>query len=172
MIFPLKISLPLSLIFSLFLLSCSSRPAPSRTEPASLQKKYSELLRVERNAITNLPLYEFITRWEGVPYQYAGRTTKGVDCSGLVTILMREVYGKAVSGSAASIYKQCDTIEDSALREGDLVFFRIDSKEITHTGVYLQNRYFVHASTKAGVIISGLDEAYYKKYFSGGGRLP
>ena len=57
------------------------------------------------------------------------------------------------------------------LKEGDLVFFKINSRSITHVGVYLGNNRFAHASTTRGVALNSLDEPYYKRYFYKGGRL-
>ena len=56
--------------------------------------------------------------------------------------------------------------------EGDLVFFRVNSKQVSHVGIYLMNNYFVHASTSKGVMISNLNEEYWQKYFEGIGRIP
>ena len=70
-----------------------------------------------------------------------------------------------------------EKISEKELKEGDLVFFTINSKpnakegQVSHMGIYLQNNKFVHATTKAGVMINDLDEEYYKKYFEGGGRI-
>ena len=52
-----------------------------------------------------------------------------------------------------------------------MVFFKIENDNINHIGIYLQNNKFVHASTKKGIMIDDLDEAYYKKYFFKAGRL-
>jgi lipoprotein Spr len=38
-------------------------------------------------------------------------------------------------------------------------------------GVYMGNNKFAHASTSKGVMISDLDEAYWRKYYYKGGRL-
>ena len=57
------------------------------------------------------------------------------------------------------------------LKEGDLVFFKIKSKAISHVGVYLGNNKFAHASSSRGVMISNLNEAYWKRYYYKGGRL-
>jgi lipoprotein Spr len=57
------------------------------------------------------------------------------------------------------------------LKEGDLVFFKIKSRSITHVGIYLGNNRFAHASSSRGVVLSNLDEPYYKRYFYKGGRL-
>lgn len=149
----------------------ASGMALSGENSKNIEKKYALLLEVNAEKITNKSLYSFIDDWYGVPYQYAGKTKNGVDCSGFTTILLKEIYGKQLSGSSLSIYKQCTPIPKGHLQEGDLVFFKIDSKEISHVGIYLQNNKFVHATTKAGVKINDLDEEYYKKYFWGGGNL-
>ena len=159
----------LSLASVLFLFSCGPQKAAT-SSPSNITQKYAGMLGVEKKDVANIPLYRFIDNWVGTPYQYGGKTPKGVDCSGFVTILYREVYGKEIGGSSAAIYKQCKTIQTKNLKEGDLVFFRIDSKEVSHIGVYLQNDRFVHASTKAGVRIDRLDDPYYSKYIIGGGR--
>ncbi len=57
------------------------------------------------------------------------------------------------------------------LKEGDLVFFKIKSKSITHIGIYLGDNRFAHASTSRGVVISNLNEPYYSRYFYKGGRI-
>jgi hypothetical protein len=136
-----------------------------------LQKKYSAILGVNENAITNIALYNFIDEWYSVPYKSAGKTKAGVDCSGFVSLLYAQVYKKTISGPSTSIFDECSMVAEKNLEEGDLVFFKINSDKVSHIGVYLQNRHFVHASVHNGVIISSLDEAYYKKYFFKGGKL-
>ena len=53
----------------------------------------------------------------------------------------------------------------------DFVFFNIAKKKNSHVGIYLKNSRFVHASSSKGVIISSLENPYYKKAYSKGGRL-
>jgi lipoprotein Spr len=159
------------IVFFLLSFGCATPHRSTHTSYNSLEEKYSHLLAVDRANISNKKLYNFIDDWYGVPYKYAGKTKNGVDCSGFTSILYREVFGKEISGSSAGMYTLCDHVSKGELQEGDLVFFKIDSKEISHIGIYLQNNKFVHASTKAGVIIDDLDEEYYKKYFIGGGKL-
>ena len=52
-----------------------------------------------------------------------------------------------------------------------ILFFKIRKGQISHVGIYLGNNKFAHASVKTGVIISSLDEPYYKKYFYKGGEV-
>jgi lipoprotein Spr len=73
--------------------------------------------------------------------------------------------------SSPEIFSNSQTISRKELREGDLVFFKIQSDQVNHVGVYLQNDHFVHASTQAGVTVSRLNEAYYARYFFKAGRI-
>lgn len=137
----------------------------------AIKTTYAEKLGVSKDDITNYKLYHFIDRWYGTPYKYAGRSKSGVDCSDFTALLFKDVYNISISGAVTDIYKQCKPIKRSELKEGDLVFFKINRKSLSHVGVYLQNHKFVHASVHSGVIIDDLGEDYYKKYFRAAGRI-
>jgi lipoprotein Spr len=153
--------------------SCSTEKAALNDHRSAkrIQKKYSEILGVHENAIKNIKLYSFIDTWMGTPYRYAGKNKNGVDCSGFAGVLLKEVFGKEISGSSASIHNQCAAVSQDELQEGDLIFFKTESKEVSHVGVYLQNNKFIHAAIKRGVVIDDLHETYYQKYYFGAGRL-
>lgn len=162
----------------LFLFSaCSSSKKVAKTEPVKheshereLKEKYASIVGVPAKDI-DYTLYAFIDAWYGAPYKYGGHSREGVDCSDFASILYEKAYGTSISGTCSSLLGQCKPVKESDLREGDLVFFRINSKQASHVGVYLQNNKFVHASVHAGVVISDLNEAYYKKYFYKAGRI-
>ena len=123
----------------------------------------------------NLSLYDACSGWLGVKYRNGGNTKKGVDCSGLVSILYRQVYGISLErNSAAILQRNCVPVNRNNLREGDLVFFRTlgsaQSRIPTHVGIYLKNGKFIHASTSKGVIVSSLSEPYYVRTWITGGR--
>lgn len=119
-----------------------------------------------------LDLYDTVVTWLGTPYRFAGNNERGIDCSGFVNILCSRVYGvNPGARSSTDMYERVDHIDRDDLREGDLLFFRIHRRRISHVGLYLGNNRFVHASTSRGVIISSLDEPYYKRYFAGAGRI-
>lgn len=144
--------------------------AAEKAKEEAIKEKYAAKLGVDSGKI-GYTLYSFIDEWYGAPYHYAGRTKEGVDCSDFVCILFQNIYNKTLSGTAGDIYNMCKTVSDTNLQEGDLVFFKINSKSISHVGIYLQNNKFIHASVHSGVVISDLSEAYYKKYFFKAGRI-
>ncbi len=109
--------------------------------------------------------------WIGTKYKYAGESKNGIDCSGFVKEIYKQVYGIQLIGGSKDIYEQVKPVQKDELMEGDLVFFIIKRGKISHVGIYLSNNKFIHASVHSGVVVSDLDEAYYKKYFYSGGRI-
>lgn len=103
--------------------------------------------------------------WKGTPYRYGGNSRKGIDCSGFVSLLYDSVYRIRLEGGSADIFKKMVPIEKAALTEGDLVFFKIHKRRISHVGLYLSNDKFIHATTRGGVMINDLKEPYYRRYF-------
>jgi len=141
--------------------------------PNRIKKKYADILGVRPKEITNYPLYDFIDRWYGTTYRLGGCDISGVDCSGFAQKLYSEVYGIDLVRTAVEQFSNCKRIKHSRdAEEGDLVFFHVHSRHITHVGIYLANNFFVHASTSNGVMISNLDEDYWHKYYAGCGRIP
>jgi lipoprotein Spr len=136
-----------------------------------LKKKYSVLLNVDEQKIESIKLYALIDEWYGTAYKYGGCDKNGIDCSNFVGVLYQEIYHKSLKGSSASIFNQCILVAKNELQEGDLLFFKIDKNSISHMGMYLQNNKFVHATTKNGVMIDDLEEAYYKARFYRAGKL-
>lgn len=132
---------------------------------------YTKKLGVKVPPNSNRALVEQVSFWLGVPYKYGGITTKGIDCSGLIFNIYATVYKKPVARTTAALQQQAAKIQPSQLKQGDLVFFKISSKNADHAGMYLWNDYFLHASTSRGVIISSLSEEYWKKYLFTAGRL-
>lgn len=122
-------------------------------------------------AAGNATLKKEVDQWLGVPYKYGGTTKQGVDCSGFCANVFRTVYHISLGRSAQDIYEQSKPVNRAAVREGDLVFFKINSQRVSHVGIYLSENKFVHASTSRGVMISDLGEAYWTKYYFGFGRV-
>lgn len=164
------------LMLVLSIVSCSTRKQTvqherfGKTEIARLSQQFG-LRLTEKD---NLRLYKACSGWLGVRYRTGGNSKQGVDCSGLVAIIYRQVYGKPIErNSAAILSRNCRPVGRSALREGDLVFFNTTGvgKIPTHTGIYLRNNRFIHAGTSKGVIVSSLSEPYYVRAWLTGGRV-
>lgn len=164
------------LLFVLLFASCGSKKQ-SVLLPSDFKgpKELSRLYGVRLTPADNIFLYNEGAKWLGVPYRMGGLTKKGVDCSGFVVIVFREVYGKQLARSSADMLKHnCKKVSRADLKEGDLVFFRTDKgkkKVPNHVGIYLKNGKFIHTSTSRGVIVSSLSEPYYVRSWLTGGRV-
>lgn len=101
----------------------------------------------------------------GRPYLWGGSSPKGLDCSGF-TKLVFFLNGISLDRNASHQARQGAAIRLdpslSAIQKGDLLFFgrRVGdgrSARVTHTGIYLGDRLFIHASER--VRINSLDPA-------------
>jgi cell wall-associated NlpC family hydrolase len=139
------------------------------------KKYFAEKLGVDTTQIFNVKLYNFIKSWEGTKYIYGGTSRKGIDCSALMQELYPYVYKKELPRTAVemSMDKRIELFKSyKNLREGDLVFFRInEEKIISHVGIYLKNNRFFSANQYGGVEISSLKKPYWKKNFMAAGRF-
>jgi lipoprotein Spr len=163
------------LIMAFLFIGCHSTKQTT-TPPVSsdndFYNKYSKILGVKLTGLEDKKFIEEVAGWIGTPYVYGGETKKGVDCSGFVKTLYKDVYNLNLYRTAFDLVKNCDPVKKKDLRTGDLVFFKINSDKISHVGIYLNDEKFVHASSsKKGVMVSDLNEAYFKKYFYSAGRL-
>jgi len=175
-----RFSIPITLYAVLLLTftACKSKKNLANSSKTKLEKpsnkianKYANAMDVSKKHIKNGTLYDFIDDWEGTKYQFGGLTKRGIDCSGLVYLIYKDVYGKEIPRMTS---QQVDIIKrkyESQLKEGDLVFFDFDGKKFSHVGLYLQNGYYVHASTRKGVMLEKLRNPYTYKYFSRGGSV-
>ncbi len=122
--------------------------------------------------LTNGSMASFITEWYGTRYRYGGTTKTGIDCSAFVQKLYERVFGISLVRTAIEqAQNSCSLCANDDLREGDLVFFKTQGSRISHVGVYLMNKFFVHSASSKGVMISSLDDKYWKPRYAGAGRV-
>ncbi len=136
----------------------------------ALKFKYAILMNMPVEELNDRRVLEFIDEWYGTPYRYGGNTKDGIDCSAFTCFFMSSVYGLSLPRTSREQYTAATRISKEDLTPGDLVFFAA-RKAISHVGVYVGNNKFAHASTSGGVMISDLDEAYFKKRWAGAGRV-
>ena len=107
----------------------------------------------------------------GAPYRYGGAGPDAFDCSGLVTYAYRQL-GVAVPRTAAQQFAAATPVPRGDLRPGDLVFFRLDGREVSHVGIYAGDERFVHAPQSGGSVrMARLDDEYFRRRYAGAGRL-
>ena len=105
----------------------------------------------------------------GVPYRYGGSSPTGFDCSGLVQYSYSRA-GKRIPRTTGQLWSSTAVVAGSELRIGDVLFFNIDGK-MSHVGLYLGGRRFVHApSSGRAVSVASLDSPYYRSAFLRAGR--
>lgn len=172
-----KITLGIALFFSVLAAQAQTKVTPAQPtdkapdEQESLAKDYlSQIMGVALSATSNMKLFHFVYDWIGTPYRFGGSSKKGIDCSAFTKELYSEVFNLDIRRNSRDIFSMVSPVSKDELKEGDLVFFKIHSRRISHVGIYLGNNRFAHASSK-GVAISSLDDAYYSRYFYKGGRL-
>lgn len=103
----------------------------------------------------------------GTRYVWGGSSPAGFDCSGFVMYVYGQV-GVALPHNAAKQYRYGTPVARDRLEPGDVVFF----DGLGHNGIYIGDGRFIHARRSGGgVMISRLDESWYRTRWVGGRRL-
>ena len=115
-------------------------------------------------------IINYAKQFEGIRYRYGGTTKEGMDCSGLIFESFRayDIYLPRISRDMA---KQGEKVSLKKTQRGDLLFFKTRNRRnnINHVGLVVEIEdnaiKFIHATTSNGVIISSLNESYWKDAF-------
>jgi probable lipoprotein NlpC len=141
------------------------------TSQADIIHKYSQLLNVPKDSIKNIKLYTLIEQYSATPYKYGGNDPSGVDCSGFSSVIEKQVYGLTIPRSTGEQAKAIQSKNISDLKEGDLVFLKLGGTAINHVGVYLQNGFFVHATSNLGIVLDNLSDPDTQQRFVSAGSV-
>lgn len=158
-----------------------SKPATTSTPQSSSNNSLGSTVTKYYSGMSNSQKIEYVIyiaqTCYGKPYASNANPPYSFDCSRFV----RHCFGQAniwleysaVNQGYDSRFTKINSI--SSLKRGDVVVFNTNSTDgdvSDHTGIYLGQGYFVHASSSAGkVIISTLSSGYYKNTFSWGLRI-
>ncbi len=148
------------ILLALFMNSCASTSQPSMppikhptTDSAvSYPSTLEQQLRSE------------VHKWVGTPHRMGGTDHSGIDCSGFVQRIYKDVFGLQLPRTTAGQVQYGKKITDQSLQTGDLVFFR-PSRRVRHVGIYLGEGEFAHASKTKGVMVSRMDDPYWRHVY-------
>ena len=158
------------------LVSCgSSKPVVKRSVPTKSVAKAPGLKTLSSHYSGNVngqikEILRDAEKYLGAPYKYAGNTSAGFDCSGLVSKVFDENNLKFPRRSEDQS-KKGKEISIKEAKPGDLVFFATSGgTRVSHVGIVhdICNKgevIFIYSSTSKGVIISSLNERYWNKAY-------
>jgi cell wall-associated NlpC family hydrolase len=146
----------------LLLMSCSSSKEMLERE---------KQLRKEGYKITE-SFEKFFEKYKKANYRIGATGPDEFDCSGFVQLAFKEVLGMKLPRSSQSQFIEGAPVKKTGdLKYGDLVFFNTNGKGVSHVGIYLYDKKFLHASTTNGPEINLLTRDYYKDRYIEGRRL-
>jgi len=136
----------------------ASSPRSSSTEPAN--GRASELL---------VHAMGFLD----IPYQWGGTSAEtGFDCSGFVRTMYEEAVGLVLPRQSNKQAEVTETIANTDLKPGDLVFFNTMNRAHSHVGIYVGDDKFIHSpSTGSRVRMEDFKLSYWRTRFDGARRV-
>jgi len=149
----------------------SKKTVVTKEESISTISKYEVKWGVDLPDDADTNLIKEIDSWLGVPYKYGGKDKSGTDCSGMVFSIYNNVYGFSLNRSSYDIIQNVIKVPIEEAKFGDIVFFKIYKNRVSHVGIYLGDKKFIHASTQLGVRIDSLEMPYYRDRFYMAGRI-
>lgn len=132
----------------------------------SKKAKQAEIKRAD--TVTSVVSYS--KTYLGTPYKYGGMSPSGMDCSGLLHLSFLR-YGIELPRTVSEMSKTGKNIKLKQVEVGDLIFFKTskDSRKSNHVGLVVErtdkNIDFIHSSTSQGVMISSINNPYWRKNY-------
>ena len=148
------------MLLPLMAVGCATTTAlePEPAAPVKNGTQTEELLRAR------------IQNWLGTPHRMGGLSQGGIDCSGLVVVLYDDLFGMHLPRTTKALMHKGGHVEKAKLSAGDLVFFKPKRKGF-HVGIYLGQGEFVHTSTRNGVMVSRMDDYFWRQCYLTSRRL-
>ncbi len=106
----------------------------------------------------------------GTPYRYGGATPRGFDCSGLVYYSYRKA-GIRIPRTTQAQLRNADRVPLGQVQPGDLVFFKLDRRPVSHVGIYAGDNHFIHAPSRGKrVSVTPMNDPYWQARLIAAGR--
>ncbi|SDK91559.1 C40 family peptidase [Natronincola ferrireducens] len=133
-------------------------------------------------------IQQLIHKYIDLPFLHNGRSLEeGVDCLGLVILFLKEFEIHIPHNDGTTVTKDWYKTDPERLIKGikslegisiginelqplDLIYFAINRNIITHIGIMINNKEFLHTRPIVGVSIHSL-EGSWRRRFRGGLRL-
>ncbi len=91
----------------------------------------------------------------GVPYVFAGESSSGVDCSGLVVYCYRYIGVNGLPHLADSLKNYGQEVSRADARPGDIICYNYGGSYCGHVAIYIGGGQVIHASSSRGQVVYG-----------------
>lgn len=138
------------------------------------EEERKELEKVVQKVVKKPELLATVNTWLGTPYRLGSNSRNAIDCSAFTMNVYSQAYSMGIPRSSEEQYKTYgkSAVQNQDRQEGDLIYFKTinTGKPVSHVGVWLGENRFAHASSSKGVIISGINEVYWRNRYVGANR--
>jgi len=125
-----------------------------RTGYVEKSKAKTEKDWLDNIELTGESLVEMSKEFMGIPYLWGGTSAKAIDCSGFMKtvywmhgiILQRDASQQVLWGEEISMKD-----DYKLLQKGDLIFFGRSDERITHVGMHIGNKEFIHEAGRTKI---------------------
>ena len=154
----LRVPLLVPLLAVILLTGCVKRSRPTLPPPAPPPASGATVVALARSFI-------------GTPYRNGGADPGGFDCSGFTQYVFAQ-HGVALPRTVMEQAAAGNRVDRRDLRQGDLVFFAIDGRTVSHVGIAVSADRFVHApSSRGSVREESLGIAYWQTRYATARRV-
>lgn len=134
----------------------ASRAAAPPPDPVEIRTELARTELPEERANLVSGVVQTALDAMGMPYRWGGEGSEGFDCSGLIRYAFGR-YGITLPRRSVDQAREGQEVgtEIDNLRPGDVLTFATNGSRVSHVGLYLGNRRFIHSASQ-GVQISVL----------------
>ena len=143
----------------------------------TVMEKKETATEMENLSISQRNIRENIMKFSheklGSKYVWGAAGPDTFDCSGFAQYVFKKSTGISIPRVSSDQAAYSPRLSLLSMKKGDLIFFDTTGKgRISHVGIYIGERQFIHASSSGKrVIISSLNTGYYMKRFRWGGNM-